>query len=174
MNTLFITLFIPSNVQLLNDLSLSTSLNFDNAYASVDSYILRHIYENNPLQTGLTLELFKEGHLKLILPFNVYDKNSLNNDYESLIYYDYYICNVQSNLITSKEYEATGDVFLFDYDNQNRLVKVYLNEHYNPIYEYEYNEMSLISAIKDNTNNKIKYYSYDLYIFSKPCILSRL
>ena len=52
-----------SNVQLLNDLSLSTSLNFDNAYASVDSYILRHIYENNPLQTGLTLELFKEGHL---------------------------------------------------------------------------------------------------------------
>ena len=87
---------------------------------------------------------------------------SENNTLVHSFSYDYYIGNVQSNLITSKEYEATGDVFLFDYDNQNRLVKVYLNEHYNPIYEYEYNEMSLISAIKDNTNNKIKYYSYDL------------
>lgn len=87
-----------SNVQLLNDLGLSTSVNFDNAYASVDSYILRHIYDNDPLQTGLTLELFKEGHLKLILPFNVYDKNSLNKDYESLIYYDYYILEEYDNL----------------------------------------------------------------------------
>lgn len=75
-----------SNVKLSDELELSSSVNFDNVYGSVDSYMIRHVYDNNPMSPGLTLELFKEGHLKLIFPFNVYNNSSLNNEYESLIY----------------------------------------------------------------------------------------
>lgn len=80
-----------SNVELVQGSEISASIIFDNAYASVDSYILRHIYDNPQLQTGLTLEIFKEGHLKLIYPFNVHNKFSLNDKYESLIDYDLFI-----------------------------------------------------------------------------------
>lgn len=77
-----------SKVRLSDDFDVFASLTFDNIYGSIDSYILRYIYENTPLHTGLTLEIFKEGHLKLIFPFNVYDPLSINNKYESLL--DYY------------------------------------------------------------------------------------
>lgn len=137
-----------SNVQLLNDLSLSTSLNFDNAYASVDSYILRHIYENNPLQTGLTLELFKEGHLKLILPFNVYDKNSLNEDYESLIYYDNYILEEYDNLriIDLAESMLAFQTILCQY---KRLLEKY-NCDYELNIKYKFNNFDLTTPFIDS------------------------
>lgn len=79
-----------TKVQLKDNLELSASFSFDNIYASVDSYMLRHVYDNNPLHTGITLELFKNGHLKLIFPFNIYANYTLNNQYESLISYDYF------------------------------------------------------------------------------------
>lgn len=79
-----------TKVQLKDNLELSASFNFDNIYASVDSYMLRHVYDNDPLHTGITLELFKKGHLKLIFPFNIYTNYTLNNEYESLISYDYF------------------------------------------------------------------------------------
>lgn len=88
-----------SNVQLVDgSADLSASINFDNAHSSVGSYILRQIYDNPRLHTGLTLELFKEGHLKLIFPFTVYKKSTLNNNYESLIYYDYFISEEYTDL----------------------------------------------------------------------------
>lgn len=77
-----------SNVELLEKIDISVPVIFDNAYSSVNSYILRHIYDNPLLHTGFTLELFKEGHLKLIYPFNIYgNAYSLNNKYETLDYY---------------------------------------------------------------------------------------
>ena len=79
-----------TKVQLKDNLELSASFSFDNIYASVDSYMLRHVYDNNPLHTGITLELFKNGHLKLSFPFNIYANYTLNNQYESLISYDYF------------------------------------------------------------------------------------
>jgi len=88
-----------SKVQLLEeDVDFSASINFDNAHSSVDSYILRHIYDNHPLHTGLTLELFKEGHMKLIFPFTVYDESTLNNNYVSLIFHDCFISEEYDNL----------------------------------------------------------------------------
>jgi hypothetical protein len=77
-----------SDVKLAENLDISASINFDNIYASVDSYILRHVYDNNPLQTGITLELFREGHLKFIFPMGIHTNLSLDKEYESLIYYD--------------------------------------------------------------------------------------
>ena len=44
-----------SNVKLADDLNISASINFDNIYASVDSYILRHVYDNDSLHTSMTL-----------------------------------------------------------------------------------------------------------------------
>lgn len=70
---------------------------FDNIHASIDSYILRHLYKN-PFMTGLTLELFKEGHLKLIFPFNVYNKYGLNDHYKTLDTYIYLITEEYSKL----------------------------------------------------------------------------
>ena len=80
-----------SNTKIFEELDLSAAFDFDNVHSSVDSYILRHIHNNTPLQTGLIVELFKEGHLKLILPFNIYTNTTLNEKYDSLIYYDYFI-----------------------------------------------------------------------------------
>lgn len=87
-----------SYVEIMEGLPVSSAINFDNIHASVDSYILRHIYDNTPLHTGLTLELFKEGHLKLIFPFNIYDNTSLNTEYESLIYYDSFFTDKHKDL----------------------------------------------------------------------------
>ena len=62
-----------SDIEIMDGIPISSARNFDNLYASVDSYILRHVFNNPPLHTGGTLELFKEGHLKLIFPFNIYN-----------------------------------------------------------------------------------------------------
>lgn len=80
-----------SKVKLTDVVELSTSLNFDNIYGSVDSYVIRQVYDHNPVDMGLTLELFKEGHLKLIYPFKVYNKISLNGEYESLMDYNLFV-----------------------------------------------------------------------------------
>lgn len=87
-----------SKTQIVEGANLSARFDFDNIYGSVGSYILRHIYNNPPLHTGITLELFKEGHLKLILPFNIYTKTTLNDKYESLIYYDHFISDELDDL----------------------------------------------------------------------------
>ena len=87
-----------SEIEIMKDIPVTPARFFDNIYSSIDSYILRHVYDNPPLQTGVTLELFKEGHLKLILPFNIYNTHSLNGEYESLIYYDSLINEELENL----------------------------------------------------------------------------
>lgn len=76
--------------------------------------------------------------------------------------YDLYIDNIQTDLVTSKEYVASGDVFLFEYDEQKRLNKIYLNDYNNLLFEYKYNDFGNVNEIKDYQNNKCKYYSYDL------------
>lgn len=80
-----------SDVSLLDDVHLPASIKFDNISASVGSYILRHIYDNPIEYTGLTLELFENGHIKLILPFVLHTKFSLNEEYDFLDYYDSFI-----------------------------------------------------------------------------------
>lgn len=87
-----------SDIEIMNGIPISLANIFDNISASVDSYILRQVHNNPPLYTGLTLELFKAGHLKLILPFNIYNNHSLNSEYESLIHYDSFISNEHEDL----------------------------------------------------------------------------
>lgn len=113
-----------SNVQLADEFDVTASTNFDNAYSSVDSYILRHVYDNPLLHTGLTLELFQEGHLKLIFPFNIYTNLSLNNKYESLNYYDEFIPKNNKNLkiIDLAESMLAVQIILAQY---KRLLKKY-------------------------------------------------
>lgn len=98
-----------TKVQLADDVELSASVNFDNIYGSVDSYIIRHVYDNNPMHTGLTLELFKKGHLKLIIPFNVYNYLYLNKNYNSLIYYDSFVSEYDDLRII----DLAESIFLF-------------------------------------------------------------
>ena len=98
-----------SKVKLTDELELSASVNLDNIYGSVDSYMLRQVYDNDPMHTGLTLELFKKGHLKLILPFNVYNHLSLNNEYKSLIYYDSFVSEYEDLRII----DLAESIFLF-------------------------------------------------------------
>ena len=113
-----------SDVQLADEFNVTASTNFDNAYSSINSYILRHIHDNDLLHTGFTLELFQEGHLKLIFPFNIYTNLSLNNKYESLIYYDEFIPKNNKNLkiIDLAESMLAVQIILAQY---KRLLKKY-------------------------------------------------
>lgn len=137
-----------SKANLLEGLELGGSINFDNTYASVDSYILRHIHDNNPLSTGLTLELFKEGHLKLIFPFNVYDKYSLNNEYESLIYYDSFISDEYDNL---RIIDLAESVFAFQtiLAQYKRLLEKY-DYDYELNIKYKFNNFDSITPFIDS------------------------
>ena len=113
-----------SDVEIMDDIFVSSVSTFDNICGSVDSYILRHIYDNTPLHTGLTLELFKEGHLKFIFPFNIYDNRSLNREYESLIYYNSFFTDELKNLriIDLAESMFAFQIILAQY---KRLLKEY-------------------------------------------------
>lgn len=111
-----------SNVDLF-DGKLPASIEFDNIHSSVNSYILRHIYNNNPFCTGLTLELFIEGHLKLIFPFNIYDKLSLNTNYETILEYDLLTSNKNNlRIIDLAESILALQIILTQY---KRLLKKY-------------------------------------------------
>lgn len=138
-----------SKVQLSEEnVELSAFINFDNVYASVDSYILRYIHDNNPLYIGLTLELFKEGHLKLIYPFNTYNKHTLNNGYESLIYYDHFIYDEYENLriIDLAESMLAFQTILIQY---KRLLEKYnYNSELN--IKYKFNNFNLITPFMDS------------------------
>lgn len=70
------------------EIDISPFISFSNHYSSVDSHILRSIGDNNSYDSGLILEIFREGHLKLILPFNTYSAETLNKNYEDLYLYE--------------------------------------------------------------------------------------
>ncbi|WP_292887584.1 helix-turn-helix domain-containing protein [Methanobrevibacter sp. UBA212] len=136
-----------SNVKLTDELELSASINFDNVYGSVDSYILRHVYDNDPMQTGLTLELFKEGHLKLIFPFNVYDNLSLNREYESLIYYDSFV----SEYGDLKIIDLAESIFAFQtiLTQYKRLLEKF-NCNHELIFKYKFNNFDSITPFMNS------------------------
>lgn len=137
-----------SDIDIMDGLHVSSASNFDNIYASVDSYILRHLYDNPPLHTGLTLELFKEGHLKLIMPFNIYNNHSLNNEYESLIYYDSFITDEHKDLriIDLAESMYAFQIILAQY---KKLLEKY-NCEYELNIKYKFKNFSSITPFMDS------------------------
>lgn len=137
-----------SNVQLADEFNVFASTNFDNAYSSVNSYILRHIHDNNPLHTGFTLELFQEGHLKLIFPFNVYTNISLNNKYKTLIDYDTFILkdNKDLKIIDLAESMLGFQIILAQY---KRLLEQY-NFKYELNIKYKFNNFNSITPFMDS------------------------
>jgi len=136
-----------SKVQLADDVEISASVIFDNIYGSVDSYIIRHVYNNNPMHTGLTLELFKQGHLKLIFPFNVYDNISLNSEYESLIYYDSFVSEYEDlRIIDLAESMLLFQVILAQY---KRLLEKF-DCKYDINIKYKFNNFDSITPFMDS------------------------
>ena len=136
-----------SNVKLAENLDTSASINFDNIYASVDSYILRHVYDNNPLQTGITLELFKEGHLKFIFPMSIHTNLSLDKEYESLIYYDALIPKEENlRIIDLAESMLAFQIILAQY---KRLLEEYnYNNELN--IKYKFKNFNLVTPFMDS------------------------
>lgn len=136
-----------SNVKLSDELELSSSVNFDNVYGSVDSYMIRHVYDNNPMSPGLTLELFKEGHLKLIFPFNVYNNSSLNNEYESLIYYDSFVSGYDNLIII----DLAESIFAFQtiLTQYKRLLEKF-DCNYELNFKYKFNNFDSITPFMDS------------------------
>lgn len=137
-----------SDIEIMDGLNVSAAINFDNIYASVDSYILRHVFDNAPLHTGLTLELFKEGHLKLILPFNIYNNHSLKNEYESLIYYDSFFTEEHKDLriIDLAESMFAFQIILAQY---KRLLKEY-NCEYELNIKYKFKNFNSVTPFMDS------------------------
>lgn len=136
-----------SNVQLAEEVELSASVIFDNMYSSVDSYIIRHVYNNDPMHTGLTLELFKQGHLKLIFPFNVYDIISLNKEYECLIYYEGLVSEYNDlRIIDLAESMLLFQVILAQY---KRLLEKF-DCKYELNLKYKFNNFDLITPFMDS------------------------
>ena len=68
----------------LYESKLNVGIHFLNIYSTLDSIILRHVGNNSLFQTGLTIEIFRQGHFKVIFPFNIYNVLSLNEDYDYL------------------------------------------------------------------------------------------
>ncbi len=137
-----------SDIEIIDGLNVSAAINFDNIYASVDSYILRHVFDNAPLHTGLTLELFKEGHLKLIFPFNIYNNHSLKNEYESLIYYDSFFTEEHKDLriIDLAESMFAFQIILAQY---KRLLKEY-NCEYELNIKYKFKNFNSVTPFMDS------------------------
>ena len=136
-----------SKVKLTDELELSGSVNFDNIYGSVDSYMIRHVYDNDPMHTGLTLELFKKGHLKLILPFTVYNNLSLNNEYKSLIYYDSFVSEYEDlRIIDLAESIFAFQVILAQY---KRLLEKF-DCKYDINIKYKFNNFESITPFMDS------------------------
>lgn len=137
-----------SKTKIIEELDISAAFDFDNIHSSVDSYILRHVYNNSPLHTGLILELFKEGHLKLILPFNIYTNTTLNNKYNSLIYYDYFISDELADLriIDLAESMFAFQIILSKY---KQLLKEY-NCEYGLNIKYKFNNFNSITPFIDS------------------------
>ena len=142
-----------SNVKLSDELELSSSVNFDNIYGSVDSYMIRHVYDNNPMSPGLTLELFKEGHLKLIFPFNVYNNSSLNSKYESLIYYDSFVSGYDNLIII----DLAESIFAFQtiLTQYKRLLEKF-DCNYELNFKYKFNNFDSITPFMDS----VKYMGF--------------
>ena len=136
-----------SKVELADGVEFSASVNFDNIYGSVDSYMIRHVHDNNPLITGITLELFKEGHLKLIFPFNTYNTRSLNNEYESLIHFDSFISEYNDlRIIDLAESIFTFQTILAQY---KRLLKKF-DCNYDLNFKYKFNNFDLLTPFMDS------------------------
>lgn len=136
-----------SNVQLADEAELSASVILDNIYGSVDSYIIRHVYNNDPMYMGLTLELFKQGHLKLIFPFNVYDIISLNKGYECLIYYEELVSEYNDlRIIDLAESMLLFQIILAQY---KRLLEKF-DCKYELNLKYKFNNFDLITPFMDS------------------------
>ncbi len=123
-----------------NDITYNKTLNLvSNVWTGPSNNRIHYDYIYD--STGRLLEV-KQSNLSL----EKYEYNSVLN-------------SINKNLITSKRYGSSGDLFTFDYDNKNRLTQVYLNS--SLAYQYSYNEESLVSETIDHINNKKTFYSYD-------------
>lgn len=135
-------------MQLEDESELSASVILDNIYGSVDSYIIRHVYNNDPMYMGLTLELFKQGHLKLIFPFNVYDIISLNKEYECLICYEGLLSEYNDlRIIDLAESMLLFQIILAQY---KRLLEKF-DCKYELNLKYKFNNFDLITPFMDSS-----------------------
>ena len=157
-----------SKVELISENFISADLIFNNVYASVNSYIFRYIDNNNPMHIGIMLELFKEGHLKLFFPFNIYDKVSLNGEYESLSVYDSFITDEYEDLkiIDLAESMSAFQIILAQY---KRLLKKY-NCDYELTIKYKFDNFNLITPFIDSEKYMNFIYENKLPINLKPQI----
>lgn len=74
-----------------SDKAMSPVINFSNHYTTINSHVLRYIDDNSQksVDVGTTLELFREGHFKFILPFSTFDINNFYHlKYENLLIYE--------------------------------------------------------------------------------------
>lgn len=75
-----------TDVKLMEEVDASMTFKFDNFYSNSSSYILRYLEPYDPLHLGLTIELFSNGNMKLILPLN--EINLIDNEYIPSSYKD--------------------------------------------------------------------------------------
>ena len=90
-----------TNVKIISEeAGILLNIELSNHYSSIDSHIFRHIGTNNSLDLGLTLELFKKGHLKFVLPFHKYSVKNMNTSYENLDFYESLFSDEEKEFLT--------------------------------------------------------------------------
>ncbi|MFA6801006.1 MAG: RHS repeat-associated core domain-containing protein [Acholeplasmataceae bacterium] len=81
------------------------------------------------------------------ISFTYYTKTNINGD------------ELLTSQIETKTY-GNGDVYIYNYDDEDRLIKMTLNG--STLFQYEYDTSNKLSVVKDISNSKIFYYTYDL------------
>ena len=106
--------------EMLNKPSQGMSIPFDSVFSTHDGYIARHIFENNPRNLGLTLDIHRDYSCDIVVPLNPFNgvadqlRQALGGTYEHA---DSYI-----QLLIDRGYWRGNDLMELDVVDLNPLL----------------------------------------------------
>ncbi|HOI71238.1 MAG TPA: ATP-binding protein [Methanobacterium sp.] len=150
-----------TDVKILEELESTFNLNCDNYYSSISSYIIRNInIPDNYIHLGLTLELFENGNLKVLIPTHNLEPGMSETQVGAAYYLESAIYSRFQELISN----ITDSVRVIDCYLLFLLIIVINNLHCRILKSHNFNGQLNVRIKISNCNRIMPYFDSEKYI----------